>query len=190
MSEDDFRSLVGDDVKQIAVEDRASLASKKRIEDEQSIKLRRLAAESEVQNPDDPLAGEPVEMVAPLDVVAFQRPGVQHGVYRNVRLGKYTFDARLDLHKKTVDQARRDTYQFILDCVANDVRAAIITHGKGEGREQPALLKSYVAHWLPQMEEVLAFHTAHKKHGGYGATYVLIKKSPKKKLETREKLHK
>jgi DNA-nicking Smr family endonuclease len=79
-------------------------------------------------------------------------------------------------------------YQFITDCVQHDVRVALITHGKGEGREQPAILKSCVAYWLPQMPEILAFHTALKQHGGLGATYVLLRKSDRKKQETRDKL--
>jgi len=33
---------------------------------------------------------------------------------------------------------------------------------------------------------VLAFHTAQKQHGSYGATYVMFKKSAKKKLENKE----
>ena len=56
---------------------------------------------------------------------------------------------------------------------------------------QVLLLKSCVAHWLPQMDEVLGFHTAQRQHGSYGATYVLLKKSSKKSLQSREAfLHK
>jgi DNA-nicking Smr family endonuclease len=70
--------------------------------------------------------------------------------------------------------------------MANEVRTALITHGKGEGRTESALLKSCVNFWLPQMPEVLAFHTAQKQHGSYGATYVLLKKSERQKQLTRE----
>lgn len=180
--EDAFFKLVGDDVTPIKVEPRAELKK----EDSVDKTSRRKAATELVESPDDPLASEPVEMVDPLDVLSFMRPGVQHGVFRNLRLGKYATDARLDLHRMTVEQARVAVYQFITDCLANDVRAALITHGKGEGRAQPALLKSCIAHWLPQLDEVLAFHTAQKQHGSYGATYVLIKKSAIKKQKTRE----
>ena len=61
-------------------------------------------------------------------------------------------------------------------------------HGKGEGRERPAILKSCVNHWLRQFEQVLAFHTAQKYHGGLGATYVLIKKGSVARQNTSEKL--
>lgn len=187
MSEkDQFRALLGDDVTPIPKEQRVTI--NKALSDAQTLAHRREVAQSEVAPAQDPLVSEPVEMVDPLAELSFRRPGVQHGVFRNLRQGKYALDARLDLHKMHVEQARREVYQFIRDCLEQDVRTALITHGKGESREQPARLKSCVAHWLPQMEEVLAFHSAQKVHGGVGATYVLLRKSERKKQETRDKL--
>lgn len=181
---DDFLALLGDDVKPISVPQRVTLD--KTTTDAKALAERRKAAQIEAAIPDDPLTGDPLEMVEPMALLAFVKPGVQHGVYKSMRMGKYPIDARLDLHKMTVERARIIVYQFIKDCVANDVRTALITHGKGEGRERPALLKSCVAHWLPQIDDVLAFHTAQKQHGSYGATYVLLKKSAAKKTKTRE----
>ncbi len=185
MSDDEvFQSLLGDDVQPLSLEKRVSLQKDRdELVDKEN---RRRAAEEMQAAPEDPLASEPVNMLQPLDIVEYRRPGVQHGVYKNLRLGKYSFDARLDLHRLTVEQARQAVYRFVIDCVAHDVRAALITHGKGEGRETPALLKSCVAHWLPQLDEVLALHTAQKQHGGYGATYVLFRKGAGKKLENKE----
>ncbi len=186
MSDKDlFESMLGDDVERIQVEKREKLSSSK---DEGVDKTRRRSAAEEMEvSSEDPLASDPIEMVDPMGELSYRRPGVQHGVFKNLRLGKYTIDARLDLHRLTKEQARKAVYQFVSDCIENDVRCALITHGKGEHREQPALLKSCVAHWLPQLEEILAFHTAQKQHGSYGATYVLIRKSDSKKLENREK---
>jgi DNA-nicking Smr family endonuclease len=184
--EDRFRALLGDDVTPIKIEKRVVID--KRQEDRKTLAHRREMAQTALEQAKDPLAGEPIEMVDPLAELSFRRDGVQHGVYRNLRLGKYPLDARLDLHKMTVERARREVYQFIKDCVQNDVRTALITHGKGELREQPALLKSCVAFWLPQIDEVLAFHSAQKPHGGMGATYVLLRKSERKKQETRDRL--
>ena len=145
---------------------------------------RRQAATAELVKDKNFLSGEYIEPVDPLAVIEFKRDGVQNGVYRNLRLGKYQIDARLDLHHMTVDQARAAVFQFIKDCVTHDIRCALVTHGKGEGREQPAQLKSCLNHWLPQFDQVLAFHSAQKQHGWVGATYVLLRKSEKKKLET------
>jgi len=182
---DQFRALLEDDVTPIKKEPRVTL--NKSLTDAQTLALRRDAAQNEITQAKDPLSA-PVEMVEPSAELSFRRPGVQNGVFRNLRQGKYTLDARLDLHKMTMEQARREVYQFIRDCLEQDVRTALIMHGKGELREQPALLKSCVAHWLPQMDEVLAFHSAQKPHGGAGATYVLLRKSERKKQETRDKL--
>ena len=185
MTDDDlFKDMLGGDVHPLKVTQKTDL--KKGVESV-SVDQRRAAAISYTVDVDlDPLAQTPTEMVDPLSVLEFKRAGVQNGVYRNVRLGKYPIDARLDLHRLTVEQARRTLYQFIKDCLENDVRYALVTHGKGEGREKPALLKSCVAYWLPQIEEVLAFHTAQKQHGSYGATYILLKKSERNKEVNRD----
>lgn len=155
-----------------------------------SIEQRRSAAVAQSRAERNFLSGDYVTPVDPLAVLEFKRPGVQNGVYRNLRLGKYSLDARLDLHRMTVEQARGAVYQFIHDCMEQDIRCALVTHGKGLGRAQPALLKSCVAHWLPQFEQVLAFHSAQKQHGGSGATYLLLRKSERKRQENWERQHK
>ncbi|MFI2812177.1 MULTISPECIES: DNA endonuclease SmrA [Microbulbifer] len=148
---------------------------------------RREAATAETARELNPLGGEFVEPVDPWDPLEFKRDGVQNGVYRNLRLGKYRVDARLDLHRHTVEMARRALFEFVRDCLEADVRCALVTHGKGEGRKQPALLKSCVNAWLPQLPEVLAFHSAQKQHGGLGATYVLLRKSERKRQDNLER---
>ena len=146
---------------------------------------RREAAQDATEHEQNALSGggngyvDGVEQVEPSAELSYRCSGIQNTVFKKLRLGRYTVDARLDLHNNTVDQARSLVYQFIRDCRDNDIRCALITHGKGEGREIPALLKSCVAHWLPQMDEVLAFHSATLHHGGKGATYVLLRKASK-----------
>lgn len=152
-----------------------------------NIKARRQAAVEEKSLELNQLSGEFIEQLAPNDFLEFKRPGVQNGVYRNLRLGKYSIDARLDLHHHKVEQARSAVYGFVRDCVRNDIRCALITHGKGESRDKPALLKSCVAHWLPQLNEVLAFYSAQKHHGGSGATYILLRKSDRTRRDNLER---
>lgn len=189
MSDEDFSALLGEDgedIQRLSQEKRIALNKQNRKDASQS--SRKQNAESFSVAAADPLDSQNITMVSPLDLLAFRRPGVQHGVYKNLRLGKYQIDATLDLHRMTVEEARVALFRFVQDCLDNDIRSAIITHGKGEGRQTPALLKSHVAHWLPQIDDVLAFHTAQKHHGSYGATYVLLKKSDRKKQQTKDKL--
>jgi len=182
--DDDFFQQQMKGVKPIKVEAKVELA--KTSLDKRTAEARRKAATEELEKDKNFLSGEYIEPVEPLSVLEFKRDGVQTGVYRNLRLGKYQIDARLDLHHMTIDQARNAVFQFVKDCMTHDIRCALITHGKGEGRNLPAQLKSCLNHWLPQFEQVLAFHSAQKHHGWVGATYVLLKKSEKKKLETWE----
>lgn len=186
MNDNEFQSLLGEDVEPLKTDKRVQLNKTKAQDKDASVLLRKANAADFEANETDPLDTSSMSMVKPLDLLEFKRPGVQNGVYRNMRLGKYPIDARLDLHRLSVEQARKSLFRFVNDCVEHDIRTALITHGKGEGRETPALLKSCVAHWLPQIDSVLAFHTAQKHHGSYGATYVLFRKTESRKQKNRE----
>jgi DNA-nicking Smr family endonuclease len=129
-----------------------------------------------------------ISQVDPYDILSFSRPGIQHGVFKNLRQGKYEIQSMLDLHRHTVEEARQALWTFLNDCHEQGVRCALVTHGKGEGRENPARLKSCVNHWLRQIDQVLCFHSAQKQHGGVGATYVLVKKSSQARRRTGERL--
>jgi DNA-nicking Smr family endonuclease len=167
---------------------------KKKTVDTETTAVRRLAAEyfsspnHHLPNGDSTTADlvgrqATIEPVTPLGVLSFQRPGVQHSVFKRLRLGRCAIEACLDLHGMTVEQARVAVIEFVRDCLLRDIRCALINHGKGEGRQQPAVLKSCVAHWLPQLAEVLAFHSAQNNQGGVGATYIMLKKSDAKRQE-------
>lgn len=136
----------------------------------------------------NPLTADDVDPLTSHDVLNWQRPGVQHGVFRKLRLGQYPIEARLDLHRMTVEEARREVFRFIHDCVRYGVRSALITHGKGERNvDGVAWLKSYLAKWLPELDDVLAFHSAQKHHGGTGAAYVMVRKGERQKKENRDR---
>jgi len=135
----------------------------------------------------DHLSMEAVELLDPHAIVGFKRDGVQEGVYKKLRLGKYELQASLDLHQKTLNEARQSLVQFIADCEVRDIRCLLILHGKGERSTPRAQLKSHVSAWLPQLPAVMAMHSAERRHGGSGALYVLLRKSERKKAENRER---
>lgn len=153
---------------------------------------RRRSATAALDQDENTLTSEYVEMVDPHDILEFKRPGVQEGVYRKLRLGKYETEAALDLHRKTVEESRQEVFGFIQECSRLGLRTVMILHGKGEKTKgktntQPALLKSYVNKWLPSLPQVLAFHNAQRQDGGAGAMYILLKKNEQKKQENRER---
>lgn len=149
---------------------------------------RRKAAEQEMEYDPHYLSMEYVDLVKPDDVFAYCKDGVQQGVYRNLRLGKYQLDATLNLLGKTLLEARSQLQQFITDCHQRGVRTLLLQHGMGRNsKPHPAILRSYVFKWLPNFPEVLAAHTAQRQHGSYSATYVLLQKNAEQKRENRER---
>jgi DNA-nicking Smr family endonuclease len=147
---------------------------------------RRRAAQAEQGDPNPLTLGE-VRAVGPWDELAWKRDGVQEGVYRKLRLGRYAVDAVLDLHRRTVREAREELWRFVEDARGHGLRTILISHGRGDRSETPGRIKSYVAHWLAELPGVLAFHSAQRHHGGYGATYVLLRKSAERRRENRER---
>ena len=130
-----------------------------------------------------------VERVGPQDLMSFKRPGIQEAVFKKFRLGKYPLEGRLDLHRKKVVEARKEVFQLVADGMNYDMRCLLIVHGKGNRKtDEQATLKSYVAKWLKEIPDVMAFHSATPQHGGVGAVYVMLRKSEKAKEATREKL--
>lgn len=133
------------------------------------------------------LSTDHVDMLQPGDWLSYKMPGVQEGVFRQLRLGHYPVDASLDLHRRTVAEAREDVWSFIRECLRREARVLLVTHGKGHHSKTPAILKSHVNKWLRQLPDILAFHTAQPRHGGTGAVYVLLRKGQQQKSENRER---
>jgi DNA-nicking Smr family endonuclease len=151
---------------------------------------RREAAQRELDAERNFLTLDNVDMLDPYYPLEFKRPGVQNGVFRKLKQGKYAMDARLDLHRLTAEQAREQVFGFIREAQAYDLRNVLIVTGRGNHSTSPeAILKSYVNKWLPEFDEVQAYCSAIPAQGGTGAVYVMLKKSEKRKQENRDRLN-
>ena len=128
-----------------------------------------------------------VDSVHPHDVLEWKKDGVQPEVFKRLAQGKYPVDASLDLHRRTLKEARVDVFGFVNQCMAKGWRSVIISHGRGEKSPEPAKLKSYVAEWMIQVPDVIAYHSAPRHMGGTGALFVLLRKSAGKKEDNRER---
>ena len=155
----------------------------------EEVEARRRAAE-EFQTEEDATnfltLGE-VKPRDPLEVLEWRQDGIQLAVFDKLRKGGYDIARELDLHQRTVKEARGDIYQLISKAHANNWRCVLISHGKGLRSPTPAKLKSYVAHWLTQHPLVLAYCSAQRSRGGVGSVYALIKKSAASREENRER---
>ena len=94
------------DVVPLKREPRAAVRGRAQSARDASVTQRREAAEQGPQRDRNILTEDGV---APLDawyVLEFKRPGVQNGVFRKLKQGKYESEARLDLHRMTAAIAR------------------------------------------------------------------------------------
>jgi len=153
-------------------------------------RARREAAVTAAERDRNPLADEGVAPLDPWYVLEFKRAGIQHGVFRKLKQGRYEPEARLDLHRMSVRRAREELFAFIHECHELGLRSLLVVHGKGERSAQAeavGVLKGFVNHWLRQLPRVQAYHSAQPGHGGTGAVYVLLAKSERRKQENRER---
>tara|TARA_B110000908_G_C10104123_1_gene379982 strand:- start:173 stop:775 length:603 start_codon:yes stop_codon:yes gene_type:complete len=172
------------DVKPIQQTDRALTNQPKNTLAQQ---LKRQAIEDNQNLINNYLSVEKVEPVDPYDHISFRQDGVQHGVFKNLRLGKYKIDFVLNLQQYKFEQARTAIFTQITNSHKEGDRTLLIKHGLGlRSQPFPALLKSYLHQWLQQMPEVIAYHTAQPNHGGNSAVYALIKKNQQEKNNNRE----
>jgi DNA-nicking Smr family endonuclease len=103
-------------------------------------------------------------------------PGLPSKRVKMLKKGDFTLDARLDLHGLNLETARERLAAFIENSVTKGYRLVLVIHGKGGQHGNVAILKSHVAHWLKQFPQILGFQSAQARHGGTGATYLLLKK--------------
>lgn len=152
-----------------------------------SQRLKREALQKQVALDDNGLSVDYVNPVDPHDFLVYKQDGVQAGVFKNLRLGKYQIETRLSLQRLRFDDARLALFHTITDCHERGLRTILIDHGIGlHSKPFPGFMKSYVNQWLLEMKAVIAFHTALKQHGGLASVYVMLKKHDNQKQINRE----
>jgi DNA-nicking Smr family endonuclease len=87
-------------------------------------------------------------------------------------------DSELDLHGLRADEAKRAIAAFLAEALARGARCVRIVHGKGlRSKGDGPVLKQRLDGWLRRRDDVLAFCSARREHGGTGAVYVLLRAS-------------
>jgi DNA-nicking Smr family endonuclease len=130
-------------VKPLQVEKKVSI--KRGQVSEMSLEAKREAATAEAHVDNNHLASDFVELLDPFYPLSFKRPGVQHGVFKKLKQGRYKSEARLDLHRMTADQARKQVFEFIKESYSYDLRSLLLIPGKGSHNQaNESLLKSYI----------------------------------------------
>jgi len=143
----------------------------------------------EVTRPDAEALAELCDLVAgtvPLDISDTDEhiEGVMHGLdprlLRRLRAGEFAYQAHLDLHGMTTEEARPAVETFLLQAYQSGKRCVLIVHGRGRNsKDQVPVLKSRLVTWLARGQWkrlVLAFTSARPCDGGTGALYVLLRR--------------
>lgn len=102
---------------------------------------------------------------------------IPHKRFMELKKGQIYWDSKLDLHGLRVDNAAQVLLDFITQEHKINHRCLLIIHGKGNHGNEAPVLKNLVNHWLRQIPQVLAFHSALPREGGNGALYVLLKRN-------------
>jgi DNA-nicking Smr family endonuclease len=174
-------------VKPIRQEQRVAL--KRDTVSSESVHRRRASATAE-EGARNPLSEDDIEPLDPWYILDFKRPGVQNGVFRKLKQGRYEAEARLNLHRMSVQKARHELFEFVEQASQLGLRTVLVIHGKGENsreQEQASIIKGCVNTWLATLDSVQAFHSARPQHGGTGAVYVLLRKGEEAKQKNRER---
>lgn len=121
---------------------------------------------------------EPVRPSASLD---FAVPDLPHRTHTALKRGQIAWEAGLDLHGHTIDEARHELERFLHDARAQRMRCVLVVHGKARtsmrsGMTDYPVIKSHVNAWLREWPSVLAFCSARDLDGGTGAVYVLLRR--------------
>lgn len=107
--------------------------------------------------------------------LSFTRGGISKKRLLEIKNSVNRYEAKLDLHGFQSEQAAHELTAFIERQYSLNKKLLLIIHGKGGKNGEDPILKNLVNHWLPQIPQVLIFHSALPKDGGTGALYVLLK---------------
>jgi DNA-nicking Smr family endonuclease len=120
--------------------------------------------------------------------------GLDRRTSQKLTRGLIAYEAKLDLHGTTVEQARGRLQHFLLEARARGNRLVLVVTGKGaspyarhtlhgdshyHAPERKGRLRRLVSDWFYEPEfrqHVSGFQPAHPRHGGGGAFYVRLRR--------------
>jgi DNA-nicking Smr family endonuclease len=112
---------------------------------------------------------------------------------RSLSRGKREPEATLDLHGMTLVAAERAATRFLEEAVALGLRVVLVVTGKGlrqeGGRVIGGRIRAEFVGWLNRPDNrgrVRGVRAAHRRHGGSGAFYVLLRRRQPRRVAARD----
>ncbi len=98
----------------------------------------------------------------------------------DLRSGRFSVQAHLDLHGLNLEDARFILEEFLLESVRSGFTCVRVIHGRGRhSHKHHPVLKENIRRWLctrRMSRHVIAYTSARRCDGGGGAVYVLLRK--------------
>jgi len=98
----------------------------------------------------------------------------------DLRSGRFSVQAWLDLHGMNRQEARFALDEFILASVRTSLSCVRVIHGRGRhSHKQRSILKDSIQQWLCSRRlgrHVIAYTSARRYDGGDGAVYILLRR--------------
>src|SRR5437870_4460306 len=98
----------------------------------------------------------------------------------DLRSGRFSIRAHLDLHGLTLQDARFVLEEFLIESVRRGFTCVRVIHGRGRhSHKHHSVLKENIQRWLctrRMSRRVIAYTSARRCDGGGGAVYVLLRK--------------
>jgi DNA-nicking Smr family endonuclease len=106
-------------------------------------------------------------------------PGADPRELAKLRRGDLEPERTIDLHGQDSSAAQQTLRRELATAIGAGLRCVLLIHGRGLHSEGEAVLKEALPGWLaepPHGPRVVAFTTAQPRHGGAGASYVLLRR--------------
>lgn len=114
-----------------------------------------------------------------------QEPGLDSHWDRRLKSGSVVPDFTLDLHGHTLDSAHARLDSGLAQAKAMGARLVLLVAGKprpadpADRGERRGAIRAKILDWLaagPHGQDVAAIRKAHRRHGGEGALYLVLKR--------------
>jgi DNA-nicking Smr family endonuclease len=115
------------------------------------------------------------EHITSQSILSFGLERLSSAHQQKITKGQIQIDAKIDLHGLERYEAQQHLHRFLDHAHAHHRRNLLIIHGKGSRHGETPILKQHLYQWIKYYPHLLALHTAHSKHGGTGAMYVILK---------------